>query len=81
MANNQKLVINGGRRLEGEIQVHGAKNSALPLLAATILAQLPHADRRGRRVQDTFLPGVQVQQEWKHRLRGFIKRLRKRDTG
>ena len=38
MANNQKLVINGGRRLEGEIQVHGAKNSALPLLAATILA-------------------------------------------
>lgn len=38
MANNQKLVINGGRRLEGEIQVHGAKNSALPLLAATVLA-------------------------------------------
>lgn len=38
MANNQKLVINGGRRLEGEIRVHGAKNSALPLLAATILA-------------------------------------------
>lgn len=38
MANNQKLVINGGSRLEGEIQVHGAKNSALPLLAATILA-------------------------------------------
>ena len=38
MANNQKLVINGGRRLEGETQVHGAKNSALPLLAATILA-------------------------------------------
>ncbi len=38
MSNNQKLVINGGRRLEGEIRVHGAKNSALPLLAATILA-------------------------------------------
>lgn len=38
MANSQKLVINGGRRLEGEIPVHGAKNSALPLLAATVLA-------------------------------------------
>lgn len=33
----QKLVINGGNRLEGEIIVHGAKNSALPLLSATVL--------------------------------------------
>ena len=31
------LYICGGRRLEGEIPVHGAKNSALPLLAATLL--------------------------------------------
>lgn len=38
MANSQKLVINGGRRLEGELRVHGAKNSALPLLAAAVLA-------------------------------------------
>lgn len=30
--------ISGGRRLEGEIPIHGAKNSALPLLAATLLA-------------------------------------------
>lgn len=28
----------GGRRLEGEIPIHGAKNSALPLLAATLLS-------------------------------------------
>ena len=35
----QKLVIQGGKRLEGELVVHGAKNSALPLLAATILSQ------------------------------------------
>lgn len=34
----QKLVINGGRRLEGELSVHGAKNSALPLLSAAVLA-------------------------------------------
>lgn len=30
--------ICGGHRLEGEIPIHGAKNSALPLLAATLLA-------------------------------------------
>ena len=30
--------ISGGHRLEGEIPIHGAKNSALPLLAATLLA-------------------------------------------
>ena len=33
-----KLVIDGGRRLEGTIHIHGAKNSALPILAATLLA-------------------------------------------
>lgn len=35
------LVINGGRRLEGELTLHGAKNSALPLLAATLLSSSP----------------------------------------
>ena len=38
METRQKLVINGGRRLEGELSVHGAKNSALPLLSAAVLA-------------------------------------------
>ncbi len=33
----QKLVIEGDKKLNGEISVHGAKNSALPLLAGTIL--------------------------------------------
>ena len=32
-----KLVVNGGRKLGGEIVVGGAKNSVLPLLAATLL--------------------------------------------
>ncbi len=36
-----KLVINGGRRLEGELTLHGAKNSALPLLAAAMLPSSP----------------------------------------
>ena len=32
-----KLIIEGGRRLKGEISVHGAKNSILPILAATLI--------------------------------------------
>ncbi|MCL2086785.1 MAG: UDP-N-acetylglucosamine 1-carboxyvinyltransferase [Oscillospiraceae bacterium] len=36
---NSKLVIRGGKRLEGEIYVHGAKNSALPILAGVVLCQ------------------------------------------
>lgn len=38
MNDRQKLIVTGGRRLEGELRVHGAKNSALPLLSATVLA-------------------------------------------
>ncbi len=38
MDNRRKLIVNGGRRLEGELKVHGAKNSALPLLSAAVLA-------------------------------------------
>lgn len=33
----QRIVIRGGKRLEGEIAVQGAKNSALPLLSAAVL--------------------------------------------
>ncbi len=36
-----KLLIVGGARLQGEIRVSGAKNSALPILAATLLASEP----------------------------------------
>jgi len=32
-----KLAITGGRRLDGEIRISGAKNAVLPILAATIL--------------------------------------------
>lgn len=31
------FVINGGKRLTGEIQIHGSKNSVLPILAASFL--------------------------------------------
>ncbi len=33
-----KLVIEGGRRLEGTVHVSGAKNACLPILAATLLS-------------------------------------------
>lgn len=33
----QTLLIKGGRRLDGTVAIHGAKNSVLPILAATLL--------------------------------------------
>ena len=35
----ERIVINGGRKLGGKIRVSGAKNAALPILFATILAE------------------------------------------
>ena len=44
-----KLLIEGGAKIDGEIRISGAKNSALPIIAATLLAHgtmrvgnLPH---------------------------------------
>ncbi len=34
-----ELVIQGGRRLEGSLRVDGAKNAALPILAASVLTE------------------------------------------
>ncbi len=36
-----KLQISGGKPLNGEVRISGAKNSALPILAATLLADEP----------------------------------------
>lgn len=36
-----KLLISGGTRLSGEIRISGSKNAALPVLAATLLAETP----------------------------------------
>jgi len=33
-----KILITGGRRLEGEVEISGAKNSALPIIASSILS-------------------------------------------
>ncbi len=36
-----KLIIQGGAQLKGEIKISGAKNAALPILAATLLTDQP----------------------------------------
>ena len=37
----EKLIIKGGRHLAGEIRISGAKNSALPILASSLLSEGP----------------------------------------
>ncbi|MFN3786127.1 MAG: UDP-N-acetylglucosamine 1-carboxyvinyltransferase, partial [Thiothrix sp.] len=37
----QKLIIEGGAILDGDVEISGAKNAVLPLLAATLLAETP----------------------------------------
>ena len=34
-----RLAVNGGNQLHGEITISGAKNAALPLLAAGLMAE------------------------------------------
>jgi UDP-N-acetylglucosamine 1-carboxyvinyltransferase len=36
-----KLIIGGGGPISGEIRISGSKNSALPILAATLLTETP----------------------------------------
>ncbi len=36
-----KLIISGGKQLSGELRISGAKNAALPILAATLLSEQP----------------------------------------
>ncbi|GIP39681.1 UDP-N-acetylglucosamine 1-carboxyvinyltransferase [Paenibacillus sp. J31TS4] len=38
----EKLVIEGGKPLSGTIRIHGAKNAALPIMAAALLAEGRH---------------------------------------
>lgn len=49
----EKLVIEGGKRLQGEVRISGAKNAALPLIAATLLAPGKHVLRNVPDLRDT----------------------------
>jgi UDP-N-acetylglucosamine 1-carboxyvinyltransferase len=48
-----KLRISGGRPLEGTVRISGAKNAALPVMAATLLAPGVHLLRNVPRLRDT----------------------------
>lgn len=48
-----KLFIEGGRPLHGDIKISGAKNAALPLMAATLLAPGKHILRNVPNLKDT----------------------------
>jgi UDP-N-acetylglucosamine 1-carboxyvinyltransferase len=48
-----KIVIEGGRPLEGEVAISGAKNAALPLIAATLLAPGRHTLHNVPDLRDT----------------------------
>ena len=37
----EKLLIDGGKPLQGDVRISGAKNAVLPILAATLLAEGP----------------------------------------
>ena len=47
-----KFLITGGAVLQGEVRISGAKNAALPLLAAMILADTPITLRNVPRLKD-----------------------------
>lgn len=48
----EKLIIEGGQRLEGEVVASGSKNAALPILAACLLTDEPMILHRVPRVRD-----------------------------
>jgi UDP-N-acetylglucosamine 1-carboxyvinyltransferase len=48
-----KLSITGGRPLQGTVRISGAKNAALPVMAATLLAPGVHRLRNVPRLRDT----------------------------
>ncbi|MCC6861874.1 MAG: UDP-N-acetylglucosamine 1-carboxyvinyltransferase [Bryobacterales bacterium] len=64
-----KFVVQGGARLEGSIAVGGAKNSALPVMAACLLTSEPVLLRRIPRVRDIrtmqrLLVDIGARAEW-----------------
>lgn len=48
----EKYIIRGGRRLEGSVQIGGAKNAVLPLMAAALMAPGTSVIHRVPRIMD-----------------------------
>lgn len=49
-----KLLIFGGTSLKGSVTISGAKNSALPIMASTLLAQGVHTLKKIPKLRDVF---------------------------
>lgn len=49
----EKLIIEGGKPLNGEVRISGAKNAALPLICATLLTPGKHTLRNVPDLRDT----------------------------
>jgi UDP-N-acetylglucosamine 1-carboxyvinyltransferase len=49
-----RLMVTGGRRLEGRVRINGAKNSALKLMAAALLAEGETIIENAPRILDCF---------------------------
>src|SRR5665811_1820749 len=49
----EKLIIEGGKPLYGTVRISGAKNAALPLIAATLLAEGVHTLNNVPDLRDT----------------------------
>ncbi len=52
-----KLLIRGGKRLKGEVVIGGAKNAALPIMAATLLAPGYHNINKVPNLKDVMTMG------------------------
>ncbi len=47
-----RIIVEGGRRLEGEVRIGGAKNAALPILVSALLTEGPNTYRNVPDLQD-----------------------------
>ncbi len=48
----EQIIVSGGRPLRGAVRIHGAKNAALPIMAAALLAEGPTVLHRVPRLRD-----------------------------
>jgi len=66
-----KVIIEGAHKLQGEVRISGAKNAALPLIAATLLARGWHTihnvpDLRDTRTMLALLETLGAQWKWEN---------------
>ena len=78
----EKLIIQGGTCLQGEITASGSKNAALPILAATLLCEGPTTITNLPHLQDVITSiellgalGVEVGEHQQHRIEVDAGRL------